>query len=58
MPVGIAALMSSSAAAEPWRARLRLAFGIGFMLVLMPWLRVIGSDAWIALRVIEGSSTA
>lgn len=29
-------------------------FGIGFMLVLMPWLQVIGYDAWLALAVIEG----
>jgi len=30
------------------------AFGVGFMLVLMPWLQVIGYDAWLALAVIEG----
>jgi apolipoprotein N-acyltransferase len=29
-------------------------FGIAFMLVLLPWLRVIGVDAWIALSVLEG----
>jgi len=40
--------------------RLRGAFGIGtafglvFMLVLLPWLQVIGVDAWIALSLLEG----
>jgi apolipoprotein N-acyltransferase len=38
---------------------LRLAFGTGtvfglvFMLVLLPWLRVIGPDAWVALSLLE-----
>jgi apolipoprotein N-acyltransferase len=55
MPVGIAGLILL---VHGQRARAGLgygwAFGMGFMLVLMPWLRVIGSDAWIALSVIEG----
>ena len=55
MPVGIAGLM---VLVRGRRGRAGLGygwmFGIGFMLVLMPWLRVIGSDAWIALSVIEG----
>jgi apolipoprotein N-acyltransferase len=29
-------------------------FGVSFMLVLLPWLQVIGVDAWIALSVLEG----
>jgi apolipoprotein N-acyltransferase len=29
------------------------AFGLAFMLVLLPWLRVIGTDAWIALSALE-----
>ena len=39
--------------------RLRDAFGLGtafglvFMLVLLPWLQVIGVDAWIALSLLE-----
>jgi apolipoprotein N-acyltransferase len=28
-------------------------FGLCFVLLLMPWLRVIGSDAWVALSVLE-----
>jgi apolipoprotein N-acyltransferase len=28
-------------------------FGAAFMLVLLPWLRVIGTDAWIALSLLE-----
>lgn len=30
-----------------------MAFGTVFMLVLLPWLRVIGTDAWIALSLLE-----
>ena len=29
-------------------------FGTAFMLTLLPWLQVIGPDAWIALSLIEG----
>jgi apolipoprotein N-acyltransferase len=29
-------------------------FGTVFMLVLLPWLQVIGGDAWIALSLLEG----
>jgi apolipoprotein N-acyltransferase len=29
-------------------------FGAAFMLTLLPWLRVIGTDAWIILSVFEG----
>ncbi len=29
-------------------------FGVAFMLVLLPWLQVIGADAWVALSVLEG----
>ena len=42
-----------------WGARGRGAFGIGtafgtvFMLALLPWLQVIGTDAWIALSLLE-----
>jgi apolipoprotein N-acyltransferase len=30
-------------------------FGAVFMLVLLPWLQVIGVDAWIALSLLEGA---
>lgn len=56
MPVGIAGLLLLT---RHRRGRAGFgygwAFGIGFMLVLMPWLQVIGYDAWLALAVIEGS---
>ena len=29
-------------------------FGTVFMLVLLPWLQVIGGDAWVALSLLEG----
>ncbi len=30
------------------------AFGTAFMLVLLPWLQVIGADAWVGLALVEG----
>ena len=36
-------------------AWLGLVFGTAFMLVLLPWLRVIGVYAWIPLAVVEGA---
>ncbi len=55
LPVGVAALTLLCRG-----GRLRRGFGLGwvfgtaFMLTLMPWLRVIGADAWIMLSVFEG----
>ena len=55
MPVGVAGL---SLLLQGLRARAGLVvgsvFGSAFMLVLLPWLQVIGTDAWIALAVLEG----
>ena len=55
MPVGIAGLLVVTRR-QTGRAGFGYgwAFGVGFMLVLMPWLQVIGYDAWVALAVIEG----
>jgi apolipoprotein N-acyltransferase len=55
MPVGIAVLLLL-VRDRGGRAGLFLgwSFGVGFMLVLLPWLRVIGYDAWIVLSIIEG----
>ena len=33
--------------------RMGLAFGVAFMAVLLPWLRIIGPDAWAGLSVLE-----
>lgn len=48
-----------------WGAITGLVFGLAFFLALMPWLQVIGTDAWIALSVycagwfaIQGALTA
>jgi len=55
LPVGVAALTLLCR-----RTRLRRGFGLGwvygaaFMLTLMPWLRVIGTDAWLMLALFEG----
>lgn len=34
-------------------ALLGLVFGVAYMGVLLPWVRVIGTDAWIALTLLE-----
>lgn len=48
-----------------WGAITGFVFGLAFFLALMPWLQVIGSDAWIALSIycaawfaIQGALTA
>lgn len=48
-----------------WGAITGFVFGLAYFLVLMPWLHVIGTDAWIALSVycavwfgIQGALTA
>lgn len=55
MPLGVAGL---SLLVQDRRPRVGLlvgsVFGTAFMLVLLPWLQVIGTDAWIALAVLEG----
>jgi len=62
-PFGVAALLPVGVAALTLlcrETRLRRGFGLGwvfgtaFMLTLMPWLQVIGGDAWIMLSVFEG----
>jgi apolipoprotein N-acyltransferase len=32
-----------------------LVFGVAFMATLMPWLQVVGTDAWLGVAVLEGS---
>ncbi len=34
-------------------AALGLAFGLGYFVLLLPWLRVIGVDAWLALSLLQ-----
>ncbi len=61
-PVAWAYLMPVGVAGATWaayRARLRTAFAVGlvfgvvFLLVLLPWLRIIGPDAWVGLAFLE-----
>ncbi len=55
MPVGVAGLLLLTRRQRAWAGLgYGWAFGAGFMLVLMPWLQVIGYDAWVALAVVEG----
>lgn len=55
LPLAVAAL-TGSVRGVGGRAAFGIgtAFGVVFMLVLLPWLQVIGVDAWIALAVLEG----
>lgn len=61
-PVAVVVLLPVSLAVLMWcaqRQRVRrgallgLLFGLGFMLTLLFWLRVIGTDAWLALSGFE-----
>lgn len=54
LPVAVAGFTLAVLGAGLRRAfAVGLAFGAVFMLVLLPWLRVIGTDAWIALSLLE-----
>ncbi|HLN79294.1 MAG TPA: apolipoprotein N-acyltransferase [Nocardioidaceae bacterium] len=55
LPFGVAALALLLRDITPRKGFLVGAvFGTAFMLVLLPWLRVIGVDAWILLSLLEG----
>jgi apolipoprotein N-acyltransferase len=55
LPLGIAALTLLLTGVTPRRGFLvGSVFGTSFMLVLLPWLQVIGVDAWIVLSLLEG----
>jgi apolipoprotein N-acyltransferase len=54
LPLAVAGLTLAVLGTTPGRAfGVGTAFGAVFMLVLLPWLRVIGTDAWIALSLLE-----
>jgi apolipoprotein N-acyltransferase len=54
LPVAVAGMTISVRGATAGRAfGTGTTFGLVFMLVLLPWLRVIGTDAWIALSLLE-----
>ncbi|GAB2741008.1 apolipoprotein N-acyltransferase [Nocardioides pakistanensis] len=55
LPLGVAGLSLLLRGATPRDGAVAGAvFGSAFMLVLLPWLQVIGVDAWIALSLLEG----
>jgi apolipoprotein N-acyltransferase len=54
LPVAVAGLTLAVLGSRPRSAfGVGTAFGLVFMLVLLPWLQVIGVDAWIALSLLE-----
>jgi len=54
MPFGLAGLMVSVRGVTGRAGLLAgLGFGMGFMLPLMRWITIIGSDAWVALAFLE-----
>jgi apolipoprotein N-acyltransferase len=55
LPVSVAALALACRGTTPGRGFLvGSVFGTAFMLLLLPWLQVIGTAAWVALSVVEG----
>ena len=56
LPIAVAALTLLAVAAPGLRSGfwVGFVFGTAFMLVLLPWLQVIGVYAWIPLAVLEG----
>jgi apolipoprotein N-acyltransferase len=56
LPLAVAAVTLLCVGRHPKRGfGVGFVFGTAFMLVLLPWLRVIGVYAWIPLAVIEGA---
>ena len=56
LPLAVAALSLLVHGLRPRQGlALGAVFGTTFMLALLPWLQVIGADAWIALSLLEGA---
>lgn len=56
LPVAVAALVLCCRGATAGRGLwVGAGFGVAFMLTLLPWLQVIGVDAWIGLSALEGA---
>ena len=55
LPLGVAGLtLLLTGLSAPRGFLVGAVFGTSFMLALLPWLQVIGVDAWIALSALEG----
>jgi apolipoprotein N-acyltransferase len=54
VPVGVAGLTLLARGGVRRGAVRGAVYGVAFMLVLLPWLQVIGPAAWLALAAIEG----
>jgi apolipoprotein N-acyltransferase len=56
LPLAVAGLSLSVTGIRGWRAFVvGTVFGLAFMGGLLPWLQVIGVDAWIGLSLLEGA---
>lgn len=54
LPVALATLLATVRGVGAWRgALLGWVFGFGYFLVVMAWLRAVGSDAWILLSAVQ-----
>jgi apolipoprotein N-acyltransferase len=57
LPLAVAGLVLAGHGLRGRRAfGVGAAFGVAYMLLLLPWLRVIGTDAWIGLSILEASA--
>jgi len=55
LPVAVAAVSLLVTGLTPGRGfGVGTVYGTAFMLVLLPWLQVIGPDAWVVLSLLEG----
>jgi apolipoprotein N-acyltransferase len=54
LPIAVAGLALGARDLTPRQGFLAgTCFGMGFLLLLIPWLRIVGTDAWIALSLME-----
>lgn len=59
LPLGVAAWWLATAGDRPALALVRtLLFGLAFYLLLLRWMLVVGSDAWVALALLEAAFLA
>jgi apolipoprotein N-acyltransferase len=56
LPPAVAGITGACTGTTTWRATVvGLVAGLGFFLPLLDWMRVVGTDAWIGLSVLEAA---